>query len=226
MDYGEEYGVSWTGANSISEVVLIALGSMTHSIDMNQRYVQLEVSSTAGNITSFLAPPDSGIAPAGHYMLFVLDDNRVPSVAEIVRIDPSDVDGDDVIDLLDNCPEDANSSQEDADDDAVGDACDNCVYAANSTQGAAILGQTIKALDPNTFVWSEPAEVVYARGDLALVSTYSVDLVDSLPLGTSLVEPSLPGSGSGFFYVFRPDCPVGSWQTRLGSEPGRDIALP
>ena len=66
---------------------------------------------------------------------------------------------------------------------AVGDVCDNCVYEFNPAQGAAIFGQEIQALDSATFSWSETAEVVYTSGDLALVSTYTVDLVQSLPLG-------------------------------------------
>ena len=30
----------------------------------------------------------------------------------------------------------------------------------------------------------------------------------------------------GRFYLLRPDCPVGSWQTIVGAEPDRDAALP
>ena len=108
----------------------------------------------------------------------------------------------------------------------MGDFCDNCIYGPNPVQGAAIFGQAIKALDSETFSWDEPAEVVYASGDLALVSTYMVDLVQTLPLGTSFMEPSLPDTGQGYFYLVKPDCRVGSWQTDAGAEPKRDLALP
>ena len=76
------------------------------------------------------------------------------------------------------------------------------------------------------FSWDEPAEIVYATGDLADVSTYTVDLVDSLALTTELTASSVPTSGTGFYYLVSPDCLVGSWQTSLGAEPGRDAALP
>lgn len=108
----------------------------------------------------------------------------------------------------------------------MGDACDNCIYGFNPTQGAAIFGQSIVAVDGSTFAWAEPAEVVYATGDLAQVSTYSTSVVQSLPLGTSLVDVALPASGQGFFYLTKPDCAVGSWQSSLGNEPGRDASLP
>jgi len=63
-------------------------------------------------------------------------------------------------------------------------------------------------------------------GDLAAVSTYMVDVVDSLALANSLTDSSVPANGAGFFYLVRPRCPLGSWQTSLGAEPGRDEALP
>ena len=45
-----------------------------------------------------------------------------------------DRDLDDALDGLDNCPADANASQEDADHDGRGDACDNCPNAWNPWQ--------------------------------------------------------------------------------------------
>jgi hypothetical protein len=53
-----------------------------------------------------------------------------------------------------------------------------------------------------------------------------VDVVESLALTTSLADSTEPESGAGFYYLLRPDCPVGSWQTSVGAEPGRDAALP
>jgi hypothetical protein len=47
---------------------------------------------------------------------------------------PTDVDGDFVPDIFDNCPLVVNFFQEDADSDKVGDACDNCRAFANPTQ--------------------------------------------------------------------------------------------
>ena len=102
------------------------------------------------------------------------------TIWEIDPADAADMDGDTVVDVIDNCPLTGNPSQDDADNDTVGDVCDNCIYGPNPTQGPAIFGQNILALDPDTFSWPAVSEVVYVRGGLATVSTYVVDVVDSL----------------------------------------------
>jgi hypothetical protein len=156
----------------------------------------------------------------------IVKNSGVTKIWEIDPADAADMDGDDVVDAIDNCPVTGNTGQEDADNDTVGDACDNCIYGPNPAQGVAIFGQQIQALDSETFSWDEPAEIVYATGDLALVDSYTVDLVQALPIGTSFMDPSIPATSQGFFYLVKPDCGVGSWQTSLGAEPGRDVALP
>jgi len=74
----------------VREVVLMALGSMTHSIDMNQRSVQLDKQATfkvpGGFTQTVTAPPNTSVAPPGFYMLFALDNRRVPSEAVIVKL--------------------------------------------------------------------------------------------------------------------------------------------
>ncbi len=82
------------------------------------------------------------------------------------------------------------------------------------------------AEDQQTFSWRVAAEIVFVKGDLADVSTYTVDLVDSVALTNDLTDSSVPAAGTGFYYLVRPDCVVGSWQTSLGAEPGRDLVLP
>jgi sugar lactone lactonase YvrE len=46
---------------------------------------------------------------------------------DVVFIEFPDTDDDGIMDLNDNCPDDANPLQEDVDQDLVGDACDDCV---------------------------------------------------------------------------------------------------
>ena len=86
IGYLTNFEVAFSGG-PISEVVLIGLGTMTHAFDANQRHVQLALaappSSTAAVV---IGPPDRQTAPPGHYMLFVLDQARVPSIARIVHL--------------------------------------------------------------------------------------------------------------------------------------------
>lgn len=152
--------------------------------------------------------------------------NNATGVYEIDPADAADRDGDGQVDAIDNCPAVANPAQTDMDSDGVGDSCDNCIETPNPAQGPAVLGQTILAANVNSFVWAAPTDVVYVRGNLTLVSSYAVDTVGSLVQATSLQDASTPAGGGGFYYLVRPDCPVGSWQSSIGAESGRDAALP
>ena len=64
----------------------MSLGSMTHSFDMNQRYVQLAAAPQSATTVQVTGPANVQTAPPGYYMLFVLDQNRVPSVARFVQV--------------------------------------------------------------------------------------------------------------------------------------------
>jgi hypothetical protein len=152
--------------------------------------------------------------------------NGATSVWEIDPAYQADMDGDDAVDAIDNCPMDFNPGQEDADGDAVGDACDNCPYAPNPAQGLAPLSQTMLAASRESFAWPEAADVLWVRGGLAAVAAYEIELLEASPLATGFTDATLPPSRAGFFYLVRPDCRVGSWQTAVGAEPPRDDVLP
>jgi len=87
IGYGSSFTVEFSGG-PVSELVLMGLGSMTHAFDMNQRYVQLATPSQGATAVQVAGPANIQTAPPGHYMLFVLDQNRVPSVATFVRLVP------------------------------------------------------------------------------------------------------------------------------------------
>jgi hypothetical protein len=54
--------------------------------------------------------------------------------AMLAITDSVDTDSDGVIDLLDNCPTNANPTQADSDSDGIGNACDNCPTISNADQ--------------------------------------------------------------------------------------------
>lgn len=82
---GESFFVETAEAPVIVKVSLIRLPSVTHAFDHNQRYVSLAFSQDAGGLR-ITAPPNSNLVPPGHYMLFIIDNTGVPSVARIIQI--------------------------------------------------------------------------------------------------------------------------------------------
>jgi galactose oxidase len=73
-----------TTGGSVSGFSLIRFGSVTHSIDTDQRFMRLSATKS-GNVWTVRAPANHNLAPRGYYLLFALDGD-VPSVAAIVRI--------------------------------------------------------------------------------------------------------------------------------------------
>ena len=70
---------------SIRKVALVRLGAVTHSDNMEQRYIPLSFTAGATSIIA-TAPANANVAPPGFYMLFIIDANGVPSVAHMVRV--------------------------------------------------------------------------------------------------------------------------------------------
>jgi hypothetical protein len=82
---GAPFQVQTPDALNIASVVLIKPGSDTHAFDMEQRLVGLPFTATAGAL-SVNGPSNPNLAPPGYYLLFVLNQARVPSVAKFVQV--------------------------------------------------------------------------------------------------------------------------------------------
>lgn len=85
VGYGQTFFVGTPNPANIAKVTWIRLSSTTHSFNENQRINTLNKATVAGGL-NVTAPSDPKLCPPGHYMLFILDANGVPSVAKIVRI--------------------------------------------------------------------------------------------------------------------------------------------
>jgi hypothetical protein len=85
VTYGQTFSIQTPDASAITNVNWIRLPSVTHAFNQNQRINRLNFSQAAGmlNVT---APADPNLCPPGHYMLFILNGNGVPSVAKIIQI--------------------------------------------------------------------------------------------------------------------------------------------
>jgi glycosidase len=86
--YGESFTVGTAHPDEIGLVSWIRLPSVTHSFDQNQRINFLKFGVDQGKL-KITAPDRPEVCPPGHYMLFVLNKAKVPSLAKIIRIDRS-----------------------------------------------------------------------------------------------------------------------------------------
>jgi galactose oxidase len=83
-DYGSEVFVKFSGAMPVRATILKP-GSVTHSMDTNQRFVELKC-RIAGQQAAVALPADPADCPPGFYMLFLLSADGVPSVAHFMRV--------------------------------------------------------------------------------------------------------------------------------------------
>ena len=79
------FTLSTPDAGRVTKVTLIALGSVTHAFDQNQRLLTLPFTRGSGVLT-VTAPANNNLAPPGYYQLFLVNDAGVPSVGRMVRI--------------------------------------------------------------------------------------------------------------------------------------------
>ena len=84
--YGAAIDVETPDAASILWAELVRNGITTHAFDNSQRLVDLPITArTAGSIT-VKAPAGATLAPPGWYQLFLVNQNRVPSVGHWVHL--------------------------------------------------------------------------------------------------------------------------------------------
>jgi len=85
VNYGEEFAVGTAQPGDIAQVSWIRLSSVTHAFNANQRFTFLKFQAGAGSLT-VTAPGTPNLCPPGHYLLFILNQQGVPSTAAIIQI--------------------------------------------------------------------------------------------------------------------------------------------
>ena len=85
LSYGKQFTVKTPEATEIQSVVLVRPGAVTHAFDMDQRLVGLTFSVVSGQL-QVNAPANGNLAPPGYYLLFILNKQGTPSVANFVRL--------------------------------------------------------------------------------------------------------------------------------------------
>lgn len=90
LKYGQAGTISVKNATQDSSVVLIGLGSTTHSFDYGQRLAEANITNVtlgAESSISFTAPDNADLYPSGYYMMFYVNDIGKPSVAKMVKLE-------------------------------------------------------------------------------------------------------------------------------------------
>jgi galactose oxidase len=85
VNYGEAFEIGTGQPEQIATISLIRLSSVTHSFNANQRINFLTPQVAGGTLTA-TAPPNANVCPPGHYMLFIVNLQGVPSVAKIIQV--------------------------------------------------------------------------------------------------------------------------------------------
>jgi Domain of unknown function (DUF1929) len=86
VTYGQTFSVATPNAAQITEVRWIRIGSVTHAFDAGQRANKLSFTRTSSGV-DVTAPGNANLAPPGHYLLFILNRNEVPSAGKIVHVE-------------------------------------------------------------------------------------------------------------------------------------------
>jgi hypothetical protein len=152
---GGQFTVSTPDAASITKVALVKLGAVTHSNNMDQRYVPL--SFTAGNGTlTVTAPANINIAPPGYYMLFIVNSVGVPSVAPILNV----IGVPPTVQITAPASGSTFPFKSDITIKATASDSDGTVQKVEFFAGTTKLGQSTTA--PYSFVWHRPGPGTYA----------------------------------------------------------------
>jgi galactose oxidase len=85
--YAATITVGTSHPDQIDKVNWIRASSVTHSFNTNQRLLKSTFTAGAAGL-SVTAPADPKVCPPGHYLLFLLNKDGVPSVAKIIQIHP------------------------------------------------------------------------------------------------------------------------------------------
>ncbi len=83
--YGAKFTINTPNGFQITDVRWIRLGSVTHAFDANQRANTLAFTKTATQVR-VTAPKNGKLAPPGHYLVFILNRNGVPSTGKVIRV--------------------------------------------------------------------------------------------------------------------------------------------
>ena len=88
VTWGASFNIQSTDAPRVTSVALLRPCAMTHHTDAGQRYIKLPITGHTATQLTVTAPASASIAPPGFYMLFIVDNNGIPSAAAWIQVTP------------------------------------------------------------------------------------------------------------------------------------------
>jgi len=90
LNYGESGSITVKDATQDGSLVLVKLGTVTHSLDYGQLLAPATINNVALGTPSsidFTAPENANLYPPGYYMMFYVNDIGKPSKATMVKLE-------------------------------------------------------------------------------------------------------------------------------------------
>ena len=81
----KQFSATLTTGDPISRVTLLHTGSVTHANNAEQSFQDLAFTQAGQNL-QITSPTNPTYTVPGYYLLFVFNNNGVPSVAKIIKI--------------------------------------------------------------------------------------------------------------------------------------------
>ena len=88
LGYGQQFTITSPEASYVTSVVLIRLSSVTPAFNESQMIYPVSFTKTSETTLTGTAPANGRKAPPGPFLLFVLNGNKVPSMAKFVSVGP------------------------------------------------------------------------------------------------------------------------------------------
>jgi hypothetical protein len=204
--YGAPMEIVTANPASVRKVALVRLGAVTHSDNMEQRYIPLSFTAGAASLTAS-APANANIAPPGFYMLFILDANGVPSVARMVNVQ-----SDSLPSVTLTQPADGATFTPPATVDLTATASDSdgTVTKVEFLNGAAKLGEDTTT--PYSFTWNGVGAGIYtltarATDNLGGTSTSAVATI-TVSAGNTPPSVNITSPANGAVFAWKPTITV------------------
>jgi len=199
---------------SIGKAALVRLGAVTHSNNMEQRYIPLSFTAGATSITA-TAPANANVAPPGPYMLFIIDANGVPSVARMVSVQG---DSPPVVALTQPTDGATFTSPATVNLAAMASDADGAVTKVEFFNGGAKLGEDTTA--PYSFTWSGVAAGTYtltarATDDLGATATSAAATITVSANTNTPPTANITSPADGAIFAWKPTITV----TATASDP-------